>query len=87
MLLGDALLADWRKWTARGAARVRAYYDVHPDPSSALTLDPAARNKWGDPLPKIEHRIDTASRDREQTTRDQILDRFRQLARARTEPC
>ncbi|HEX2344124.1 MAG TPA: GMC family oxidoreductase [Vicinamibacterales bacterium] len=83
LLLGDALLADWRKRTARGAARVRAYYDVHPDPSSALTLDPAARNKWGDPLPKIEHRIDTASRDREQTTRDQILDRFRQLARAK----
>jgi quinoprotein glucose dehydrogenase len=83
LLLGDALLADWRQRTARGAARVRAYYDVHPDRSSALTLDPAARNKWGDPLAKIDHRIDAASRDREQATREQILERFRQLARAK----
>ena len=30
VLLGDALLADWRARTKRGTARVRAYYDVHP---------------------------------------------------------
>ena len=30
MLMGDALLADWRARTTRGTARVRAYYDVHP---------------------------------------------------------
>jgi glucose dehydrogenase len=83
MLLGDALLADWRKRAARGAARVRAYYDVHPDRSSALSFDPAARNRWGDPLPKIEHRIDAASHAREQATREHILALFRQLARAR----
>ncbi len=83
LLLGDALLADWRKRAARGAARVRAYYDVHPDASSALILDKAARNKWGDPLPAIEHRIDAASRDREQATREHILGLFRELARAK----
>ena len=35
MLLGDALLADWRARTKRGTARVRAYYDVHPDRATA----------------------------------------------------
>ena len=30
ILMGDALLADWRSRTKRGTARVRAYYDVHP---------------------------------------------------------
>ena len=37
LLLGDALMDDWRARTARGAARVRAYYDVHPSADSALT--------------------------------------------------
>ncbi|HWK10882.1 MAG TPA: GMC family oxidoreductase N-terminal domain-containing protein, partial [Vicinamibacterales bacterium] len=55
VLLGDSLLADWRSRTVRGAARVRAYYDVHPSADSALTLDPAHRNRWGDPLPIIRH--------------------------------
>src|SRR6185436_2398961 len=31
LLLGDALLADWRTRTTRGTARVRGYFDVHPD--------------------------------------------------------
>jgi hypothetical protein len=30
LLLGDDLLNDWRSRAQRGAARVRAYYDVHP---------------------------------------------------------
>ena len=51
LLMGNALLEDWRSRTARGAARVRAYYDVHPSAESALTLDPAKKNRWGDPLP------------------------------------
>src|SRR3954470_8973653 len=41
LLLGDALLQDWRARMVRGAARVRAYYDVHPSADSALTLDPS----------------------------------------------
>jgi hypothetical protein len=30
--------------------RVRGYYDAHPDKNSRLTLDPATKNRWGDPL-------------------------------------
>ena len=56
LLLGDALVDDWRTRTARGTARVRGYYDVHPDTDSRLTLDPATKNRWGDPLPTIQHR-------------------------------
>ncbi len=55
-LLGDAILNDWRKRTATGVARVRAYYDVIPDRSSELTLDASRRNEWGDPLPKLAFR-------------------------------
>jgi quinoprotein glucose dehydrogenase len=82
LLAGDALLADWRARARRGAARVRAYYDVHPAPDSALTLDRSMRNRFGDPLPRIEHRLDAATLAREQATRDQILNVFRTMARA-----
>lgn len=61
LLLGDAILRDWRSRIQTGAARVRAYYDVIPSPDSRLTLDPAATNDWGDPLPVI------AMKDHEQT--------------------
>jgi choline dehydrogenase-like flavoprotein len=81
LLLGDALLEDWRRRTRRGAARVRAYYDVHPARESALTLDPSRRNRWGDPLPRIEHRLDEATKAREAATKRQILDVFAELAR------
>lgn len=82
LLLGDALLGDWRARTARGAARVRAYYDVHPSRDSALRLDQSSKNRWGDPLPAIEHRLDEATRAREAATKEHILGLFRLLARA-----
>ena len=47
LLLGDALMHDWRERTKTGVARVRAYYDVIPDRSSELTLDSTRRNAWG----------------------------------------
>ena len=56
----------------RGAARVRVYYDVHPSRDSALTLDPAARNRFGDPLPKIAHRLDAATEARLPQTKQHI---------------
>ena len=56
LLLGDALLDDWRRRAERGAARLRAYYDVLPDRESRLVLDPSLRNRWGDPLPRLELR-------------------------------
>jgi quinoprotein glucose dehydrogenase len=82
LLLGDTLLADWRERARRGAARLRAYYDVHPDRSSALTLDASRRNRFGDPLPRIRHVPDEASRSREAATRAHISGVFERLARA-----
>lgn len=82
LLLGDALLDDWRARARRGAARVRAYYDVHPSRESALILDPGSKNRYGDPLPKIEHKLDEATVAREPAVRRHILDVFNRLARA-----
>ena len=81
MLLGDALLADWRARTRRATARVRAYYDVHPDRSSELTLDRSTTNRFGDPLPKIEHRPDAASLARRDATLAHINGIFTRMAR------
>jgi quinoprotein glucose dehydrogenase len=82
LLLGDAALADWRARTARGAARVRAYYDVHPSADSTLTLDPAKKNRWGDPLPVIKHVLDEKTQARKASTREHIVGVFNQLAKA-----
>ena len=77
-LFGDALLQEWRARTARGTARVRAYYDVHPAPESALLLNASVRNAWGDPMPAIRHMLDEKSRARVAETKLHIA----QLARA-----
>ena len=82
LLLGDALLADWRARTTRGAARVRAYYDVHPSADSALTLESARKNVFGDPLPAIKHVLDEPTRARAVATRAHIVGVFDRLARA-----
>jgi quinoprotein glucose dehydrogenase len=82
LLLGDAVLTDWRARTARGAARVRAYYDVHPSAGSMLTLDSSKKNVWGDPLPAIRHVLDDATNARKAATREHILGVFNQLAKA-----
>jgi quinoprotein glucose dehydrogenase len=82
ILLGDGVLADWRTRARRGAARLRAYYDVHPDRDSTLTLDPKAKNRFGDPLPKIVHKLDAGTAARHDATRRHILDVFGRLAQA-----
>jgi choline dehydrogenase-like flavoprotein len=82
LLLGDSLLADWRERAKRGTARVRGYYDVHPDRDSRLALDDTARNRWGDPMPKIEHKANAASQARQQFTQDHFQQIFRKLAQA-----
>jgi len=83
LLLGENLMADWRaRAKTRGSALLRAYYDVHPDKESSLTLDESARNRWGDPLPKLQHRLDKATLARQGATRQHILDLFQRLARA-----
>jgi quinoprotein glucose dehydrogenase len=81
LLVGDALLADWRARAKRGRARVRMYYDVHPDRDSRMTLDPARKNRHGDPLPTIEHKLDAATMAREARTREHVEQLFAALAR------
>jgi glucose dehydrogenase len=82
LLLGDSLLADWRARARRGTARVRGYYDVHPDRDSSLTLDDSARNRFGDPMPKIDHKSNAATQERQQFTRDRFQQLFQRLAQA-----
>jgi quinoprotein glucose dehydrogenase len=82
VLLGDALLADWRSRITRSSARVRAYYAVEPDRDSRLTLNPATKNRWGDPLPAIQHTLDAASQARAGSTREHIQQVFAQMAKA-----
>jgi quinoprotein glucose dehydrogenase len=81
LLMGDALLADWRARARRGTARVRAYYDVHPSADSTLTLDPASQNRFGDAMPRIVHTLDAATEARLPATKRHIFDRFNRLAR------
>lgn len=82
VLLGDALLADWRTRTKRGSARVRGYYTVEPDRESRLTLDSSQKNRWGDPLPVLRHVMDAASTSREPATQQHFAALFASLARA-----
>ena len=82
LLLGDDLLNDWRARAQRGTARVRAYIDVHPDRDSSVTLDFSSHNSWGDPMPKIDHRLDTATLARQAATLKHIKEIFETLAKA-----
>jgi glucose dehydrogenase len=82
VMLGDALLADWRARATRGAARVRMYYDVHPSRESTLTLDASTKNRFGDALPRITHRLDEATQARLPATKQHLSGLFAQLAKA-----
>lgn len=82
LLLGDALLADWRARTDRGAARLRAYYDVMPGRDSVIELDAARRSPWGDPLPRITLRDDPASAALRGHTEERIRAVFEEMVRA-----
>ena len=82
LLLGDGLLADWRRRTATGVARVRAYYDVVPDRASELTLDPSRRTPWGDPLPRLTLRDAPESDASRGWIEERIRGLFGEMARA-----
>jgi len=82
ILFGDDLMQDWRSRTDRGVARVRMYYDSHPSRDSRLTLDPAKRNRWGDPMPNIVHRLDEAAQAREDATAQHIQGIYDRIAKA-----
>lgn len=81
-LFGNDLMADWRLRASRGSARVRMYYDAHPDRDSRLSLDASKRNRWGDPMPAIQHRFDAATVARHEGTLRHIRDTYARLARA-----
>lgn len=82
LMLGDAILDDWRARAKTGAARVRAYYDVIPDRASELTLDPTRKNQWGDPLPKLTFRDAPESVALRAETEDSIRALFQTMAKA-----
>ncbi len=82
VMLGDAILEDWRSRAQRGTARVRAYYDVLPHRESRLTLDTSRLNEWGDPMPRIALRDSDASRELRSHTEDKIRALFQDMSRA-----
>jgi choline dehydrogenase-like flavoprotein len=82
LLLGDELMADWRSRTQGSSVRLRAYVDVHPSPDSRLTLDRSRKNRHGDPMPAIEHRLDEATVARTDATKAHVLGVFNTLAKA-----
>jgi len=82
LLLGDEVMNDWRARSRGGSVRLRAYYDIHPDRESGITLNAGERNKWGDPLPRLVHKLDAGSEARESATHAHIFGVFKELARA-----
>ncbi|HEU4993747.1 MAG TPA: GMC family oxidoreductase [Gemmatimonadaceae bacterium] len=82
LLLGDEILADWRKRTEQGVARLRAYYDVIPARESQLTLDSKRQTPWGDPLPRLEFRDAPESASVRAWTEDTLRGVFAGIARA-----
>ena len=82
LLLGDEVFADWRTRIKGSSVRLRTYLDVHPSAESRLTLNPASKNRHGDPMPKIEHRFDDATIARQAATKQHVLDLFNRMAKA-----
>jgi choline dehydrogenase-like flavoprotein len=82
LLLGDALLQDWRRRSETGAARVRAYYDVLPDRESRISLDPVKRTPWDDPLPRLDLRDDPVSAELRGDSEQRIRALFERMALA-----
>jgi quinoprotein glucose dehydrogenase len=58
------------------------YSDVHPSRDSRLSLDARATNRYGDPMPRIVHRLDAESEAREPATQAKIRGVYDAMARA-----
>jgi choline dehydrogenase-like flavoprotein len=82
LLLGDEVMTDWRARTKGSSVRLRAYLDVHPSADSRLSLDPSNKNRYGDPMPKIEHRLDDATLSRQAASKAHVLELFQSFAKA-----
>ena len=87
LLLGDELLDDWRSRALKGSSvRLRAYYDSHPSADSRLTLDPTSKNRYGDPMPKIDRQLDAAATAREGATLAHCTEVFERMAEGEQRP-
>ena len=82
LLIGDRLLDDWRRRSARGAARLRGYYDVLPGSESRLTLDRSRTNSWGDPNLRIDLADSEDSARLRGPTEDRIRSVFERMVKA-----
>jgi quinoprotein glucose dehydrogenase len=83
LLLGDELLAEWRSRALKGSSvRLRTYYDSHPSAESRLTLDSTSKNRYGDPMPKIDRQLDAAATAREAATLAHCSGVFERMAKA-----
>ena len=82
LLLGDALLADWKQRAKGATARVRAYYDVLPDRESKFVLDDSRKNRWGDPMPHITFRDAPESEALRPWQEEELRNLFRRMAKA-----
>jgi quinoprotein glucose dehydrogenase len=82
LMLGDEIMADWRQRAETGAVRLRCYYDVLPHRESRLTLDGGARNRWGDPMPRLSFRDGEESAALRGHTEERIRSVFEDLVRA-----
>jgi len=82
LLLGDALLADWRERVKKGTARVRSYYDVLPARESELALDSSRKTPWGTPFPAVMMRDSGESKALRRYQEEEITKLFERLARA-----
>jgi glucose dehydrogenase len=82
LLLGDALLDDWKVRAKGATARVRAYYDVLPDRESSVSLDGKGTNRFGDPMPTVSFRDDPKSAALKEWQEESLRTLFRQMARA-----
>lgn len=82
LLLGDDVMADWRARTSTGTTRLRCYYDIIPDRDSRVVMDASKRNRFGDPLPRLDFRDAPVSVQLRQATEDRIRGVFGDLTRA-----
>jgi choline dehydrogenase-like flavoprotein len=74
-------MADWRSRIKGSSVRLRAYVDVHPSADSRLTLDGTNKNRYGDPMPKIEHVLDAPTLARGAATKAHVVGVFEALAK------
>ena len=79
---GDALMKDWQQRAKGATARVRAYYDVLPDKESALSLDTATTNRFGDPMPRVSFKDAPESAALREWQEEQLRELFRTMAKA-----